>query len=70
MAIHVNKLSTGGFSIIVGSRQAEEFKQLIQRGINANPDASPEMKEFADKVTNDGVVMQDYFAQANKQRED
>jgi hypothetical protein len=41
-----------------------QFQQLVQRGANLWPDAPPEIKEFADKVTV-GQVLQDYFAQAN-----
>jgi len=44
------------------------FQQLIQRGANLWPDAPPEIKEFADLVTN-GKVMQDYYRQANKEQE-
>lgn len=70
MAIHVNKLISGGLSIIVGSKDMDEFKQFIQRAANVHPDASPKMKEFADIITHDGIVMQDYYTQANKSRED
>lgn len=41
------------------------FKQLIQRGANLWPDAPPEIKEFADLITN-GKVLQDYRAQAGQ----
>lgn len=70
MAIHVNKLISGGLSIIVGSKDMDEFKRFIQRAANLHPDASPQMKEFADIITHDGIVMQDYYTQANKSRED
>jgi len=40
-----------------------QFKELIQRGANLWPDAQPEIKEFADLITN-GEVFQDYHAQA------
>jgi len=41
----------------------KSFQELIQRGANLWPDAPPEIKEFADLVTN-GKVMQDYYRQA------
>lgn len=41
-----------------------QFQELIQRGSNLWPDASPEIKEFADRVTV-GRVQQDYYSQAN-----
>lgn len=41
------------------------FKELVQRGANLWPDAPPEIKEFADRVTT-GRVQQDYRAQAGK----
>lgn len=44
-----------------------EFKELIQRGSNLWPDAIPEIKEFADIITND-IVLQDYNSQAFKPR--
>ena len=45
----------------------KHFQELIQRGANLWPDAPPEIKEFADLVTN-GTVMQDYYRQANKEQ--
>lgn len=44
-----------------------KFAELIQRGANLWPDAPPEIKEFADLVTN-GRVLQDYYAQNKDQR--
>lgn len=41
----------------------KSFQELIQRGANLWPDAPPEIKEFADLVTN-GQIMQDYKRQA------
>lgn len=38
------------------------FQELVHRAVNLWPDAHPEIKEFADKVTN-GKVMQDYRTQ-------
>lgn len=37
-----------------------KFKELVQRATNLWPDASPEIKEFADDITHDGIIMQDY----------
>lgn len=39
-----------------------EFMELVQRGSNLWPDASPEMKKFADEVTV-GKEQQNYAAQ-------
>lgn len=44
-----------------------QFQELVYRGVNLWPDARPEMKEFADLIT-EGKVLQDYFAQANEAR--
>lgn len=49
--------------VIVPPGSRKQFKELVQRGTNLWPDASPEIKEFADLVTN-GKVLQDYRAQA------
>lgn len=38
------------------------FKDMIQRAVNLWPDAPPEIKHFADVITN-GKPMQDYFVQ-------
>lgn len=54
----------GGDKIIqIDAGSWKQFQELVHRGSNLWPDASPEMKEFADKVTI-GVVLQDYYAQA------
>lgn len=37
----------------------KDFQELVQRAANLWPDAKPQMKKFADVVTN-GKVMQDY----------
>lgn len=47
---------------VMGEASIKEFKELVQRGTNLWPDASPDIKEFADLVTN-GKVLQDYRAQ-------
>lgn len=47
---------------IVGVRDIESFKELVQRGSNLWPDASHGIKEFADIVTN-GKILQDYVSQ-------
>ena len=52
------------FVIMVDTPESiAQFKELIQRGANLWPDAQPEIKEFADLITN-GEVFQDYHAQA------
>lgn len=38
----------------------KSFQQLVQRGTNLWPDAPAEIKAFADKITNDGKVQQEY----------
>lgn len=43
------------------------FRELVQRGANLWPDAPPEIKEFADLVTN-GKVLQNYREQNKDQR--
>lgn len=45
--------------ILVDEDSWKEFQQLIHRGINLWPDASPELKAFADLIT-EGKVQQDY----------
>ena len=50
--------------IHISSKESiEAFKELVQRATNLWPDAPPEIKRFADQVTN-GAVLQDYDAQA------
>lgn len=44
-----------------------EFQELIQRGSNLWPDASPAVKEFADMITS-GWILQDYQAQAGNKK--
>lgn len=59
--------SKDGGSIVINIpfEHAKEFKELVQRGTNLWPDASPDIKEFADLVTN-GRILQDYRAQAGQ----
>ena len=56
-----------GFHIEVrGKISRKAFQELIQRGTNLWPDASPEIKEFADRVTldwNDNKPLQNYRQQ-------
>lgn len=60
---------TQAFSIVVDTADSMlRFQELVQRGTNLWPDATPEIKEFADRITNnlygaEGAVMQDYKAQ-------
>jgi hypothetical protein len=44
---------------IVGAESLDAFKQLVQRACNTWTDAPPEIKEFADMVTN-GQIFQNY----------
>ncbi len=60
MSIVVNLHGNKSADVFVPENHYVEFKELIQRGVNLWPDASPAIKEFADKLTNDGWVMQDY----------
>jgi uncharacterized protein YbaA (DUF1428 family) len=48
-----------GFVIVIDGDSKEKFQELVQRGANLWPDASAEIKEFADIITN-GEVMQNY----------
>lgn len=47
---------------IVGAADMKDFKEMVQRGTNLWPDASPRIKAFADLITN-GRVLQDYDSQ-------
>lgn len=60
--ITVNTIAEDGFVVIVDSDSIERFRDLIQRGVNLFPDAHPEIKEFADVITN-GHILQDYYGQ-------
>lgn len=51
-----------GFVIVIDGESKKEFQELVQRGSNLWPDASAEIKAFADVVTN-GQLMQDYHNQ-------
>jgi hypothetical protein len=52
---------------VSGAESVARMRELVQRGTNLWPDAHPEIKEFADKVTV-GHVQQDYQSQAKDQR--
>lgn len=59
----VHTLSTNGTLVVIVPMQLrEQFNALVQRGANMWPDASPDIKEFADLVTSN-QVMQDYNTQ-------
>lgn len=45
---------------IVGALSVHHFQQMVQRATNLWPDAPAEIKEFADKITNNGKVQQRY----------
>ena len=53
--------------IVVSGASIARFQEVVQRGTNLWPDAHPEVKEFADKVTV-GHVQQAYHEQAKDQR--
>ena len=53
--------------LITTAKEWKAFQELIQRGANLWPDAPPEIKEFADKVTV-GHVQQDYYQQNKDQQ--
>lgn len=60
----VIKRPNGDMEISIYWCDVPAFKELIHRGANLWPDAPPAIKEFADLICNDGVVMQDYYKQA------
>lgn len=77
MTIHYTKLTgdigTIGHSILILDYESwKQFQILVNRATNTWPDAPPEIKTFADQITNDGVVLQDYASQdtSKKQRPD
>jgi hypothetical protein len=45
--------------VVTGEASVKRFAEIVQRGTNLWPDAHPEVKEFADKVTV-GHVQQAY----------
>lgn len=71
MAIYFHPLGTnqGNHIVAIEDESLETFKQLVQRGANLWPDAPPEIKEFADLVTN-GTVLQDYRGQDTSQKKE
>lgn len=48
--------------IVVSQTHQALFQELVQRATNLWPDAPPEIKEFADVITN-GHVLQNYWGQ-------
>jgi hypothetical protein len=58
--IDVKHFESGMIKILVHPDSKPEFLELVQRATNLWPDASPDIKEFADLVTNEGKLMQDY----------
>jgi hypothetical protein len=58
--IHVCRFEGGAIEIQVSSTSAKEFQELVHRATNLWPDASPEIKQFADMICNEGKLMQDY----------
>lgn len=53
-------------TIVVDEESIAEFQKMVQRACGLWPDASPEMKTFADEVTH-GEIMQDYQRLYGKQ---
>lgn len=58
--IYVHHFQSGNIEIHIPHSMSSEFKELVQRATNLWPDASPAIKTFADQITNDGKLMQDY----------
>ena len=52
-----------GYTVIIDGKSGKNFRELVQRATNLWPDAPAEIKEFADQITNNGWVMQDYASQ-------
>lgn len=68
---------TVGMTVIMDSHESFRlFAEMVQRATNLWPDASPEIKEFADQITNHKLLqemgkergLQDYKSQATDQR--
>lgn len=56
-------VGTLGFTIVIDRHDdMVAFQQLVQRGANLWPDATPAIKAFADEITS-GKVLQDYSKQ-------
>jgi hypothetical protein len=53
--IHVHRFEGGAIEVQISSTSANAFKELVHRATNLWPDASPEIKQFADMICNDGV---------------
>lgn len=60
LPIHVHRFQGGALEIQVPAICESKFIELVQRATNLWPDAPPEIKAFADQITNNGVLMQDY----------
>lgn len=61
--IYVEELVNGSLRIEVEKESIPEFKELVHRATNLWPDASPDVKKFADVITI-GKPMQDYSSPA------
>ncbi len=54
---------TLALTIVIDSAESlKQFKELVQRATNLWPDAHPDIKDFADLVTNE-KIFQDYHSQ-------
>lgn len=66
--LKLNRVAENDLIIAVsGEFSVSKFKELVQRATNLWPDAPPEIKQFADQVTNGdwmtGAALQDYRRQ-------
>lgn len=72
----VVKLIADAIIVMVdGNESVQDFKELVQRATNLWPDASAEIKEFADQITSSELLkeknkksLQDYKSQNTDQR--
>lgn len=62
MTITTVRLSTQSIVIVVDTDSLEDFKKLINKGLNTWDRAHPELKKLGDLVTT-GQVQQDYYSQ-------
>lgn len=65
--IFVSRLLDSDVTIVVeGEESAKNFRDMVQRATNMWPDAPPEIKAFADRITNadwTDAPLQDYHQQ-------
>lgn len=69
MSITTVDNETESFVVIIITKESLPlFKSMVNRACNTWPDAPPEIKTFADQVTN-GVVYQNYYDQDSSLRQ-